>query len=85
MVYPKRGTEAMQAMGVLGSFAGVAVHDAWAPYDTYTGPEHQLCCAHALREFQRYHVANITPAKSADTRQRRIDKAIALFRAGKQR
>jgi hypothetical protein len=25
------------------------------------------------------------PAKSADTRQRRIDKAIALFRAGKQR
>ena len=52
MVHPKRGTEAMKAMGVLGSFAGVAVHDAWAPYDTYTGPEHQLCCAHALRELQ---------------------------------
>ena len=52
MVHPKRGTEAMTAMGVLGSFAGVAVHDAWAPYDTYTGPEHQLCCAHALRELQ---------------------------------
>jgi transposase len=44
MVHPKRGTEAMKAMGVLGSFAGVAVHDAWAPYDTYTGPEHQMCC-----------------------------------------
>jgi transposase len=28
MVHPKRGTEAMKAMGVLGSFAGVAVHDA---------------------------------------------------------
>ena len=28
---------------------------------------------------------NITAAKSADTRQRRIDKALALFRAGKQR
>jgi transposase len=52
MVHPKRGTEAMKAMGVLPSFAGVAVHDAWAPYDTYTGPEHQLCCAHALRELQ---------------------------------
>ena len=35
--------------------------------------------------MQRYHVANITGAKSADTRQRRIDRAIALFRAGKQR
>ena len=35
--------------------------------------------------MQRYHTDNITAAKSADTRQRRIDKAIALFRAGKQR
>jgi hypothetical protein len=52
MVHPRRGKEAMQAMGILGSFAGVAVHDAWAPYDTYTAPDHQLCCAHALRELQ---------------------------------
>jgi hypothetical protein len=34
--------------------------------------------------MQRYYVGNITAAKSAD-RQRRIDKAIALFRTGKQR
>jgi hypothetical protein len=27
------------------------VHDAWAPYNTYTDVEHQLCCAHALREL----------------------------------
>jgi len=27
------------------------VHDAWAPYDTYADVEHQLCCAHALREL----------------------------------
>ena len=32
MVYPKRGTKAMEAMGVLPWFAGVAVHDAWAPF-----------------------------------------------------
>ncbi len=30
----------------------MAVHDAWAPYDTYIESEHQLCCAHALRELQ---------------------------------
>ena len=52
MVHPRRGRKAMEAMGVLPSFAGVAVHDAWAPYDTYTAPDHQLCCAHALRELQ---------------------------------
>ena len=59
MVHPKRGTKAMEAMGILPSFAGVAVHDAWAPYDTYTGPDHQLCCAHALRELQA--VADAAP------------------------
>src|SRR5215218_1753802 len=30
--------------------------------------------------MQRYHVDNINAAKSAETRQRRIEKAIALFR-----
>ena len=59
-VHARRGTEAMKAMGVLPSFAGVAVHDAWAPYDTCTAPEHQLCCAHALRELQA--VTDCAPA-----------------------
>lgn len=57
--HPNRGRKAMEAMGVLGSFAGVAVHDAWAPYDTYTAPDHQLCCAHAQRELQA--VADAAP------------------------
>jgi hypothetical protein len=35
--------------------------------------------------MQRYHIDNINAAKSAETRQRRIDKAIALFLDGKQR
>jgi hypothetical protein len=50
-VHPKRGTLAMDAMGILPSFAGVAVHDAWGPYDTYTDAEHSLCGAHLLREL----------------------------------
>jgi hypothetical protein len=41
--------------------------------------------ARLSNSMQRYHVDTITAAKSADTRQRRIDKAVALFRAGKQR
>ena len=35
--------------------------------------------------MQRYHVSNVSAAKGADTRQRRIGKAIALFRDGRQR
>jgi transposase len=52
MVHPKRGRQAIEAMGVLPAFGGVAVHDAWAPYDSYTAAGHQLCCAHARRELQ---------------------------------
>ena len=52
MVHSKRGGQAIETMGILPRFAGVAIHDAWAPYDTYTSPDHQLCCAHALRELQ---------------------------------
>jgi transposase len=48
----RRGAEAMQAMGVLPGFTGTAVHDAWAPYDTYTSATHSLCNAHLLRELQ---------------------------------
>ncbi len=35
--------------------------------------------------LQRFHVDNVTGAKTADTRQRRIEKAVALFQQGKQR
>ena len=49
--HPKRGRNGSDDAGVLPRFTGVAVHDAWAPYDTYIDPAHQLCCAHALREL----------------------------------
>ena len=49
--HTNRGRKGIDAAGVLPRFHGVAVHDAWAPYDTYLDVEHQLCCAHALREL----------------------------------
>ncbi|MGH8959638.1 MAG: IS66 family transposase [Jatrophihabitantaceae bacterium] len=52
IVHDKRGTAAMDAAGVLPTFTGVAVHDAWAPYDTYRSARHALCNAHVLRELQ---------------------------------
>src|SRR5215210_2393123 len=49
--HSKRGRAGINDAGVLTRFRGVAVHDAWAPYDTYVDAEHQLCCAHAQREL----------------------------------
>ncbi len=51
-VHGKRGRAGMDAAGVLPAFAGIAVHDCWAPYDGYDQVTHALCNAHVLRELQ---------------------------------
>src|SRR3954465_5189572 len=47
----KRGTEGIDAAGVLPAFTGIAVHDAFAPYARYPAVTHALCNAHLLREL----------------------------------
>jgi transposase len=74
--HAKRGTKAMDAAGVLPTFTGVAVHDAWAPYDTYTGATHALCNAHALRELTYVNDTAATPV--ADLAQQAIDALTSL-------
>jgi hypothetical protein len=49
--HAKRGRPAIDAVGVLPGFTGVAVHDAFAPYAGYTTATHALCNAHLLREL----------------------------------
>jgi transposase len=45
-VHAKRGKDGMKAAGVLPFFTGIAVHDAWKPYDTFGNVAgHALCGA----------------------------------------
>ena len=48
--HPNRGKKGSDAAGVLPSFAGTAVHDAWCSYGQYAC-QHALCNAHHLREL----------------------------------
>ena len=50
-VQEKRGCEAMDAIGILPDFSGVAVTDFWKPYRKYDNVLHAMCCQHLEREL----------------------------------
>ena len=79
--HPRRGREAMNAAGVLPDFTGIAVHDAWAPYDTYPQLTHSLCNAHVLRELiavTDHHRGHATDPDSWCWAGQVIDNLLAL-------
>jgi transposase len=51
-VHPKRGREAMDALGIVGACRQWVVHDHWKPYFSYQECLHALCNGHLLRELK---------------------------------
>lgn len=50
--HERRGTEAMNSIGILPLFRGILCHDHLKSYYTYTQCTHALCNAHHLRELE---------------------------------
>lgn len=51
-LHRKRGTEAIEDIGILPRYGGIVVHDCWASYLSYGHCGHALCGSHLLRELQ---------------------------------
>ena len=69
--HPKRGTEALDAFGLLEHFVGILVHDHWSAYERY----HCLnafCNAHHLREL-------IALAETIPSQRRWAEDMIAML------
>jgi len=57
-LHPKRGSEAIEAIGIIPSYGGKIIHDCWASYLMYKHCGHGLCGSHIVRELTHVIEAN---------------------------
>lgn len=50
-LHRKRGTEAIQSIGIIPRYLGAIIHDCWTSYLAYDHCDHGLCGSHLLREL----------------------------------
>ena len=50
--HPRRGTRAMDEIGIIPRCGGTLVHDCWSAYWQYARARHAICNGHILRELK---------------------------------
>lgn len=68
----RRGSAAIENIGILSSYKGVCVQDGFTAYDQYRQCRHSLCNAHILRELN-YVIETSTASWAQEMKQLRLD------------
>jgi transposase len=78
-VHPKRGKEALDAIGILADFHGVSVHDGWRSYWQFLC-QHALCNVHHLRDLTFLYEEQLQ-AWAGETKELLLDIKAAVEQA----
>ncbi len=68
----RRGTPAIESIGILSEYKGVCVHDGFTAYDQYQQCRHSLCNAHILRELN-YVIETSKPSWATEMKKLLLD------------
>jgi transposase len=77
----RRGTAAIEEIGILTGYTGVAVHDGFTAYDHYRQCRHSLCNAHILRELN-YVIETSKPDWATAMKKLLLEIKAAVSKAG---
>jgi len=76
----RRGTPAIESIGILPQYKGVAVHDGFSSYDQYKQCRHGQCNAHILRELN-YVIETSKPAWAKEMKALLLEIKAAVDKA----
>jgi transposase len=76
----RRGTSAIENIGILSGYKGVCVHDGFSAYDQYAQCQHSLCNAHILRELN-YVMETSKPDWAQEMKKLLLDIKVAVSKA----
>jgi len=77
----RRGTAAIEQIGILSGYKGVCVHDGFTAYDQYRQCRHSLCNAHILRELN-YVIETSKPSWATEMKKLLLEIKAAVSTAG---